>query len=231
MSVKRSLASLNYQLTSFRLISFVALIEEHPQPELARGGQVEPPIAIQINHAVLPAERNAFAWRGDGVPGEFRGGTIPTVVVNGGRIGGSGIASVMGPDAFARDQFLLAVTVQIGQRDGVGLRPGFINHMPLPHGRPVRLRRLLLPPIQTDVVTASKDDIEASVPVEIFDYERATRMRQRSFAVKFPRPGERVARRPLVPADFTEHIFTPVAGDVAERVPVPAALRAEDEGL
>src|SRR5262245_8328467 len=102
--------------------------------------------------------------------------------------------------------------------------------MPLPHGSPISLRRLLLPPIQTDVVTASKDDIETPVPVEIFDYERTTRMRQRGFAVKFPWPCERVARRPLVPADFTEHVFTPVAVDVAERIPMPAAFRAEDEG-
>src|SRR5262245_62700617 len=132
----------------------------------------------------------------------------------------------MGADAFARDQFFLAVAVQIGQRDGVGLRPGFINHMPLPHGRPISLRRLLLPPIETDVVTAAKDDVETPVPVEIFDYERAARMRQRGFAVKFPRPGERVACGPLVPSDFTEHVFTPVAVDVAERISVPAALRA-----
>src|SRR5262245_12830915 len=103
--------------------------------------------------------------------------------------------------------------------------------MLFPHGRPISLRRLLLPPIQTYVVTASKDDIETSVPVEIFDYERATRVRQRGFAVKFPRPGEGVARRPLVPADFTEHVFTPVAVDVAERIPMSAALRAEDEGF
>src|SRR5262245_112066 len=102
--------------------------------------------------------------------------------------------------------------------------------MPLPHGSPISLRRLLLPPIQTDVVTAPKDDIETPVPVEIFDYERTTRVRQRGFAMKFPWPCERVARRPLVPADFTEHIFTPVAVDVAERVAMPAALRAEDEG-
>src|SRR5262245_60820293 len=102
---------------------FVPLIEEHPQSELARSGQIGPAITIQINYAVLPAKGNAFARRGDSVPSEFRRLPVPTVVINGGRIAGSRIAPVMSPDALAGDQFLLAIAVQISQRQRMRLRP------------------------------------------------------------------------------------------------------------
>src|SRR5918996_135576 len=102
--------------------------------------------------------------------------------------------------------------------------------MALPYGRARRLWRLLFPPIQSHIVTPAKDDVETPIFVQIFHYKWTARMWQRGFTMKLPRSGERVALRPFVPADFTEHVFTPIAVDVAEGKSVAASLHSEDEG-
>ena len=100
----------------------------------------------------------AMVWRVN-----FAAGAVPPVVVDGRRLGGARVAAVVGPDALAGDQLLLAVAVEVGQRQGVGLRPGLVDHVLLPDGRAVGLRRLLLPPVQADVVAAAEDDVEPAV--------------------------------------------------------------------
>jgi hypothetical protein len=89
------------------------LVDENPKAESAGSDDVVSAVFIQIAYSHLSAEGDVLACSGDGVPGPFGVVTVPTVVVNGHRIGGSRITGVMGPDALARDQLVPAVAVQV----------------------------------------------------------------------------------------------------------------------
>jgi hypothetical protein len=66
------------------------------------------------------------------------------------------------PDALPCDQLVLAVAIQICERQRVRLRPRFVDDVRLPDGRAVRL---LLPPIETNIVPAPENDVEATILV------------------------------------------------------------------
>src|SRR5687768_1743981 len=57
------------------------LVEQHPEAQSARRGDVQPPVAVQIDDVVLTAERDVLPRRGDGVARERGRSSIPFVVV------------------------------------------------------------------------------------------------------------------------------------------------------
>ena len=142
------------------------LISTH-SPCLLGAVRSELAVLVQVDDVVLAAEGDVLARGGDGVAGELQRLLVPLVVVDGRRLGGARVAAVVGPDALAGDQLLLAVAVDVAPAQGVGLGPALVDGVLLPRGGAVGRRGLLLPPVQAAVVPAPEDDVQAAVAVQV----------------------------------------------------------------
>ena len=114
-------------------------VEQQEDAPLAGDRDVRAAVAIEITGADLQSDAD-HALVDDGFLERFVPGA-PGVVLNAGRHGGAGVASVVGSHAFAGDEILLPVPVQIGPGQRVGLRERVVDDVRFPLGLALACRR------------------------------------------------------------------------------------------
>src|SRR5690606_23711164 len=91
------------------------------------------------------------------------------VVVEAGWLLAARVFAVVSVIAFAGDQLIASVTIEIGKDHAVRLAVPTVDQMLFPEDTAISLAADLLPPVEAEIVAIAKDEIVFAVAIEVAD--------------------------------------------------------------